>query len=191
MGRDLPTVIRSQHAELRELLAQACRQPQVTEHTLGPQLRARERVLKKVRHRYLAHQSARLCYLWPPLRRISPDGRAYTDRAWAQTRAVEARMAKRDWFGERDQVRNQLDDTIAWGIQKQLVMEERQLGRIEAASDSGDLDGTTVARRLTSSGPWPTRPHPDVPSSYRLAAIVKRPLALTDRLVDSFAHRTE
>jgi Hemerythrin HHE cation binding domain len=191
MGRDLPDLIRDQHAELRELLAELCRQPEVTERILGPQIRARERLLQQIRRVYLAQQAARLRYLWPRLRAASPEGRSYTDRAWAQTRAVEARMAKREWFGERDEVRNELDHTISWGIQKQLVLEERELGRIADASSRGELDGPTLVRRLSSRGPWPTRPHPDVPASPRLASIAKRPLALSDRLLDRLAHDTE
>lgn len=99
-------------------------------------------------------------------------------------------MAKRDWFGERDEARNELDDAVAWGIRKQLALEKRHLELLADAADGGQLDGTTLARRL-SGGSWPTRPHPDVPTSPRLASIAKRPLALGDRLMDRLAHATE
>jgi hypothetical protein len=184
MGSELLDLIRSQHAELRSLLARLERQPAYTELMLGPQVRARERAFQAVQHAYLAQQSLRLRHLWPALGRAWPDGGSYADQAWAQTRSVQARMAKRQWFGERDETKNRLEAEIAWGVRRQLVLEERQLGRLERAVETSAIDGATLVRRLGGSRPTPTRPHPDVPLSRRLAAALQAPLALADRLVD-------
>lgn len=182
MTSDLAELLREQHADMRALLTNLARQPAVTETIQGPQLRARRRLMETIQHTFLAHTGARLRYLWPALRNAWPDGRSYTMRAWDQARAIEYRLAKRDWFGERDAAVTDLEDRIASDIEEYLALEERQLPRL-AATIAG-ADGTTLAGRLRSGGPWPTRPHPDVPRSPRLASLMLRPLAVTDRVLD-------
>lgn len=181
MGHDVPDRIRAQHADLRRLIEKLDRQPAVTEQILQPQLRARRQVFRTLQRTFVAYQSARLRHLWPVLRRAWPDGRVYTDQAWKQTRRIEDRMAKRPWLGERDEATTDLDRQIAVGIEALLTAEEDQLPRLE---------GTTMSRRL-GDGYWPTRPHPDVPRAQRLASILQRPLALSDRVLDRCAHTTE
>jgi hypothetical protein len=191
MEHDLPDLIRDQHAEMRGLLAQLSRQPAVTEQILGPQLRARRRLMRTIEQTFLAHQAARLRHLWPALRRAWPDGRSYTQRAWQQTRAIENQMAKRRWIGDRDATATDLDDQIASDIDELMSWEAAQLARMEGPADRTGLDGTSLTTRLGSRGPWPLRPHPDVPRSPRLAAILHRPLAVTDRVLERCAHTTE
>lgn len=191
MRDDLADVIRGQHAVLRDLLAELERQPAVSELILGPQLRVRERLARLIERTFLAHQAARLRHLWPALRADSAEGRTYADQAWSETRTVEALMAKRRWFGERDTTANDLDDRIASRILALMAAEERQLARIEELADRTGRDRTTWARQLNGSGPWPTRAHPDVPRSLRLASIIYRPLAVRDRVADRLAHPTE
>ena len=189
MAHDLAEVIRGQHAELRDLLAHLARQPRVTEQTLQPQLRARDHALADVQRVFLAHQGARLRHLWPALRRI-PDTGDYVARALQETRAVEHCLAKRRWYGDRDETANELDDQIASGIETHLEMEERELARLAESGRLAALDTAELARLLARDGLWPTRPHPDVPRSPRLAVLLQRPLALTDRVVDRLALAT-
>lgn len=191
MEHDLADLIRAQHAQMHGLLAQLGRQPAVTELVLGPQLRARRRVMRTVERTFLAQQAARLRHLWPALRRTWPDGRSYTGRAWARTRTIEYLMAKRRWSGERDAALTDLEDRIASGIVSLMATEARQLPRMEGPDDRTGLDGTSLAQRVGSEGLWPTRPHPDVPRSQRLASLVHRPLALADRVHERCGHTTE
>jgi hypothetical protein len=191
MDDDLPDLIRAQHAQLRELVAQLGRQPAVTELVLGPQLRARRRVMRTIERTFLAQQAARLRHLWPALRRAWPDGRSYTRRAWARTRTIESQMAKRRWVGERDGALTDLDDRIAADILALMATEARQLPRMEGPDDRTGLDGTSLARRLGDRGPWPTRPHPDVPRAQGLASLAHRPLAVADRVHEWCGHTTE
>jgi hypothetical protein len=190
MGHDLPDLIRAQHVHVRGLLADLDRQPEVTERILQPQLRARARCFRNLRHTFVGHQSARLRHLWPALRRAWPDGRAHTDRAWEQTRAIEYRMTKRQWLDDRDEATTDLDHRIAADIESLLSAEEAQIARLEGTADGVGLEDTSVARGL-ADGFWPTRAHPDVPRSQRLASLLHRPLALSDRVLDRCAHTTE
>lgn len=190
MSSDLAALLRDQHTEMRALLADLARQPAVSETILGPQLRARRRLMQRLQETFLAQTAMRLRYLWPALR-AWPDGRSYTSRAWRLARVTEARMAKRPWFGERDGALNDLEAEIAAGIEEQLALEERQLPRFAGETDRIGLDATSVAGQLRSDRPWPTRPHPDIPRSARLAALMLRPLAVTDRVLDRLGRPTE
>lgn len=191
MSSDVASLLRDQHAEMRGLLADLARQPAVTETILGPQLRARRRLMRTIQHTFLAHTAARLRYLWPALRTAWPAGQTYTGRAWDRARVIEHRMAKREWFGERDGAITDLEAQIAAGIEEQLTLEEPQLTRLDGLTEEQGVDGRTLAEQLRSGGPWPTRPHPDLPRSPRLAALVLRPLAVTDRVLDRLERATE
>jgi hypothetical protein len=191
MSSDLADLLRAQHADLRALLADLARQPAVTEQILGPQLRARRRLMRRIQHVFLAQTAGRIRYLWPAFRSAWPEGRSYTERAWSSARVIEYRMAKREWYGERDEAIADLEDQIASDIEEQVGFEERQLPRLEGRADRTGIDGTGLARRLRAGGPWPTRPHPDLPRSARLASMMLRPLAVTDRVLDQLARPTE
>jgi hypothetical protein len=188
MEHDLPGLIRRQHADLRELIVLLERQPAVTEQILEPQLRARDTVLRTFERRFLAYQAARMRYLWPALRAAWPDGRSYTSRAWERTRLVEYRMLKRRWLGERDRTTTDLERHMVDDVEELLTGEERQLARLAGPAEDVGFDATEVAEQMRTGGPWPTRPHPDVPGSLRLAATLQRPLALADRVLDRCAH---
>jgi hypothetical protein len=100
-------------------------------------------------------------------------------------------MAKRQWLGERDEAANDIEDHIAADIERQIEAEEWQLVRLEGPSDRTGLDGTALAARLRSGGPWPSRPHPDVPRAPWLAARLQRLLGLSDRVLESCAYTKE
>jgi hypothetical protein len=191
MGEDLPALMRDQHADLRALLADLARQPAVTELIQGPQLRARRRLLRTLQHTFLAQTAPRMRYLWPVLRATWPDGRSYTRRAWDKARVVEYRMAKREWLGERDAAVTDLEEHLASDLEDYVSLEERQLPRLEGPPHRTGIDGAALASRLRKTEGWPTRPHPDLPRSPRLAALMLRPLALTDRALDPLTRPTE
>lgn len=184
---NLAALLGGQHGEMRTLLAALARQPAVSETITGPQLRARRRLMRTLEHRFVAQTAQRLRYVWPALDTAWPDGSAYTSLAWDRARTIEYRMAKRAWYGERDEAVTALEDHIASEITEYVAFEERQLPRLDGPTDRTGVDGMRIADRLGTGGPWPTRPHPDLPRSRRLAALMLRPLALADRIADRLA----
>lgn len=185
--RELTEVILAPHVGVRELLAALGRQPAVTERTLQPQLRGRRQVVDSLGRAFVGLQSVRLRYWWPEIRRLSPEAAEHADRAWRDTRGIEQLMARRQWYGEHDPTTGQLDQRIATGVEQVLDREDGELHRLTASGELALLDCARLAVRLSKPGRWPTRPHPDVPRSARLAAVMQGLLARTDLVLDRCA----
>jgi hypothetical protein len=187
MRQDLADVIGVQHGELLALLDDLERQPAITDHTVQGQLRARSTAMRTLERAFVAQHAARRRILWPVLRQLSTAGRAHVERDREQARSVEHRMAKRQWYGDRDETLNSLDADIAWGVRKHVVLERRELARLAATGELAAEVADEMAGELEDRGPWPTRPHPDLPQWPPLAVLVSRPLAFTDRVIDRCA----
>lgn len=192
---ELSAALGDEHDEMRVLLADLARQPPITETITGPELRARRRAMLCVQRAFFIQLALRLRYVWPALSTASPGGRAYVARAWNRSRLIQVRMAKRQWCGERDVALNDLEAHISSEIAEFLRQEARHLARLDGtgdgSADAGRLDAVALEVRRQSGAPWPTRPHPDLPRSPRLARLMLRPLALTDRALDRLSRPME
>lgn len=188
MDQDATQLVEEQHRLLRGLLDDLDRQPAVTERILGGQLRARQELLHSIERTFVQQEAAKHRHLWPVLRRALPDGETVVHEAIVQCRQIEHQLVKLRWFGDRD---SEVDDVVAAlvdDVRSHLAFEHRQLSRLRRHPPEQDLD--EVAARMSSRG-WarPTRPHPDLPGSRRLAGLLGIPMALVDHLLDAFAFR--
>jgi len=173
---------------LRGLLEDLERQPAVTERILGGQLRARQELVRTIERTFVQQEVAKHRHLWPVVRRALPDGDAVSREAIVQCREIEHQLVKLRWFGDRDSEMNDVIAALAEEIRAHLAFEHEQLTRLRRHPPEQDL--REVAARMSSRG-WarPTRPHPDLPGSRRLAGLLGIPMAVVDHLLDACAFR--
>jgi hypothetical protein len=188
VDRDATQLVEEQHRLLRGLLDDLERQPAVTERILGGQLRARQELVRSIERTFVQQEAAKHRHLWPVVRRALPDGTTVVREAIAQCRSIEHHLVKLRWFGDRD---GEMDDVVAAmteEIRGHLAFEHQHLARLRRHAREADL--RQVAARMTSRG-WarPTRPHPDLPVSRRLAGMLGIPMAVVDHLLDAFEFR--
>jgi hypothetical protein len=188
VDQDATQLVEEQHRLLRGLLDDLERQPAVTERILGGQLRARQELVRTIERTFVQQEAAKHRHLWPVLRRALPDGDTVVHEAIVQCREIEHRLVKLRWFGDRDGAVNDVVAALVDDVRVHLDFEREQLTRLRQHPTEQDLD--EVAARMSSRG-WvrPTRPHPDLPGSRRLAGLLGIPMALVDHLLDAVAFR--
>ena len=188
VDQDAIQLVEEQHRRLRALLEDLERQPAVTERILGGQLRARQELVRTIERTFVQQEAAKHRHLWPVVGRALPDGDAVSREAIVQCREIEHQLVKVRWFGDRDSEVNDVIAALAERIRAHLAFEHEQLTRLRRHRPEQDLG--KVAARMSSRG-WarPTRPHPDLPGSRRLAGLLGIPMAVVDHLLDTFAFR--
>lgn len=188
MDVDATQLVADQHALLRRLLDDLERQPAVTERILGGQLRAKFELLDAIRRAFVQQEAAKHRHLWPVVRRALPDGADVARRALRDCREIEHLMVKLRWFGDRDSEVEEVVAALVERLREHLAFESEQLHRLRLNPPEEDL-GEVAARMTTRTWARPTRPHPDLPRSARLAGLLGVPLALVDHLMDACAFR--
>jgi hypothetical protein len=182
---DAVTLLARQHEEMLRLLADLARQPTVSEHIQGGQLRRREQTLQRIGRCFVTQEGAKQRYLWPLLRRAWPDGAAIVAAARARKQQAEELLIKLRWLGDRDVQVNDATDALAAVLREHIAIESRHLGRLRRGVPAPDL--AALGDKLAGPHLLPTRPHPDLPSSPLAVALLGPVVAVTDRVVDAFA----
>jgi hypothetical protein len=188
VDQDATQLVEEQHRLLRGLLEDLERQPAVTERILGGQLRARQELVRTIGRTFVHQEAAKHGHLWPVVRRALPDGATVVREAIAQCRRIEHHLVKLRWFGDRDAEMDDVIAAMAEKIRDHLAFEHQHLARLRRHAPEAEL--RQVAARMSSRS-WarPTRPHPDLPGSGRLAGLLGTPMGVVDHLLDAVAFR--
>jgi Hemerythrin HHE cation binding domain len=182
---DLVIVLARQHAQCQGLLASLARQPPVSDHIHGPDLRRRHQLVERIRREFAAQELAKQRYLWPLIRGAWPDGDAVAAASVRQKRRCEELLIKLRWLGDRDEIVNKVVSGLIAALGEYIGLEDGYLSRLHhtVGEDILEAAGTRLARprRLPV-----TRPHPDLPASPRAARLLGLPLAVVDHVIDAF-----
>jgi Hemerythrin HHE cation binding domain len=183
---DVVTVLSRQHDELGRLMRAIEREPQIGAGASGRDLRRLQVMIDDLRRCFVIHERSKERYLWPVLRRAWPDGDAIFRAARLHKRHVEERLVKLRWLSERDAYASEVLDEVLAGIQEHISLENHLLGRIRRSLPREILEevGARLARKQFLV---PTRPHPDMPVSPRVAAVLGPVIGLADRLIEAFS----
>jgi hypothetical protein len=183
---DVVTVLSRQHDDLRRLMRDIEREPSVSQRAKGGDLRRLQTLTDDLRRCFVIHERSKERYLWPVLRRAWPDGDVISRAARLRAQHVEKRFIKLCWLGERDAHANAVLDEALARIQEHISLEGHLLGRIRLSlpGEVGEEIGAKFARRQLL---LPTRPHPDMPISPRVAAVLGPVIGLADRVVEAFS----
>jgi hypothetical protein len=183
---DAVTVLAGQHGHMAELIREIERQPAIGEQSMGGDLRRFQELLEELRRYFVVHETVKLRYLWPVLRREWPDGDAIAGAARAQKVHAEELFIKLRWLSERDVHANAVTAELLGVIREHVRLESHFLGRLHGTFSGAALKGIgdRLNRRQVLA---PTRPHPDMPSSPRLAAVLAPVTGLVDRVVEAFS----
>ena len=182
---DAATVLATGHGKLHELMREVERQPRVGEHSAGRDLRRREEAIDDLRRYFVVHETVKLRYLWPVLRREWPDGPAIAEAARIQKLRAEELFIQLRWLSERDVHANDVTEELLAVIRELITLESDFLGRLRRTLRPETLEkiGDKLTRRQVLA---PTRPHPDMPSAPPLVAVLAPVIGIVDRLVEAF-----
>lgn len=184
--QDAVTVLAGQHRRMEQLMDDVRRLLPITEHCTGGELRRLQERLEELRRYFVSHETVKLRYLWPVLRRAWPDGGAITAAARGQKLRAEELFIKLRWLSERDVHVNDVAQELLTVISGHVALESHFLGRLRRTFPPETL--TRIGDRLTRRQVLaPTRPHPDMPSSSALVAVLAPVIGLVDRLVEAFS----
>jgi hypothetical protein len=183
---DAVTVLAGQHGHVAELIREIERQPAIGEQSMGGDLRRFQELIEELRRYFVVHETVKLRYLWPVLRREWPDGDAIAGAARAEKLHAEELFIKLRWLSERDVHVNAVTAELLTVIREHIRLESHFLGRLHDTFPGEALEGfgDRLNRRQVLA---PTRPHPDMPSSPRLVAVLAPVTGLVDRVVEAFS----
>lgn len=183
---DAVTVLAAQHSHMEQLMRDIERLPPVTERSAGGQLRRFQELLEDLRRYFVVRETVKLRYLWPVLRHEWPDGDAIADAARAQKLQAEELFIKLRWLSERDVQVNNVKKELLTVIREHIRLETHFMGRLRRTLPHEALQaiGDRLNRRQVLA---PTRPHPDMPSSPILVAVLAPVTGLVDRLIEAFS----
>lgn len=180
----LALVVGEQAATVRAIAAELGACARVTDSVQGGQLRRRERISDDLRRTFLQQESAKLRFFWPPVRRLLPNGPAIAKRALADQREIEEVLTRFRWYTERSTELNELSSRLVEQVRLRMEWEERLLAELTGLMETSEAVrlGTALAR---ASRFGPLRPHPNLPATAWSVALLRRPLAVVDRLIEA------
>lgn len=145
---------------------------------------AQERVLRRVDRLVFPHAFAEESVLWPVLRRVLPDGEAWTREVEREHQEVNALVPRLAGLAPGDPEREGLLARLVEVLRQDVRDEEDELfPRLQAAVSTPELRRLGIAWEAVRRAA-PTRAHPVVARRSPGNVIAALPLPLIDRLRD-------
>jgi len=184
----LVALLRTWQSHTRTLLDDLHPQPHPEGVLPAPELAERAAALRRLRWTMLPRESRKQRFLAPSLRRhlYSNDDLRALDELVDRKLAFERQLVVLRWVDERsrlfDQELTELIDKVIGYLRCEATLLSRLATQVPAAEQAD------VMRSLTSPGGWLlVQPHPDIPRTRWIAAVMEPVAALLDRLRDRFS----
>jgi hemerythrin-like domain-containing protein len=182
-------VLRTDHAEVEQMLAVLENTPGQTAGADQTVLAARQEVARRLVIDSSRHEAAEEQYFWPTVRDRLPDGDGLADQAIAQEQEAKETLARLDKLEASDAEFDQVLDAFIPAARRHIAFEETQvwptLRQALTAAEARELgDKLATARKR-----GPTRPHPRTPASPEVVKTAGPAIAAVDKLRDAVTGR--
>lgn len=169
-----------------ELAAAVAACPAAAFERTGEEMRARQRAVSALRVAFVRQGYLVERFVWPVARRRNAGARPLVADADTLKREVEEGLTKLDWYGDREDARNQETAKVLDAVARWLPAEEGITSQVAVLL--GPATAALDARIRAAARLAPTRAHPISPGGPAAAAAVAGPLlGLLDRARDRLA----
>jgi hypothetical protein len=180
---DVVRLLADNQHRMHRLVVELASCERVTGATEGGQLRRRAALTDDLRRRFVQLETARERSLYPVVRRRLPNGEETVREFLGRKREIEEILIKLRWHSERAPTINVLADAVVELFREHLRADDALAAQLAGVLDPAEREqiGSTL-ERLGRFGP--IRPHPELPTAPWAAAVLGRPLAVVDRIVE-------
>ena len=182
-------VLRTDHAEVEQMLAVLENTPGQTAGAGQTVLAARQEVARRLVIDSSRHEAAEEQYFWPAVRHRLADGDKLADQAISQEQEAKETLARLDKLEASDAEFDQLLAAFIPAARRHIEFEEtqvwpelRQVLSTEQARELGD-------KLKNAKEHGPSRPHPHAPASPEVLKTAGPAVAAVDKLRDAVTGR--
>ena len=182
-------VLRTDHAEVEQMLAVLENTPGQTAGAGQTVLAARQEVAQRLVIDSSRHEAAEEQYFWPVVRERLADGGDLANQAIAQEQEAKEALARLDKLEATDAEFDHLLDAIIPAARRHIEFEETRVWPV-LRQELSAVEARELGDKLEKAKEHgPTRPHPHAPASPEVLKTAGPAVAAVDKLRDAVTGR--